>query len=198
MKYSPLIIGILSYHGDVIEHINTTNNALTKLKIKGLIKEVRTSQDLNGLSGLIIPGGESTVMHKLSIRNNIFEKIKKVPYIFGTCAGAIMLAKKIHHSAQDQKSFNLMDITIDRNSYGKQSDSFSTELICPIGKLKGIFIRAPRILSTGRKVKTLITFNGDIVACEEKVGYRYYLATCFHPELTTTIFHEYFIQKIIA
>lgn len=193
---TPLQIGVLAYHGDVIEHVDAANRSLINLKINGFVREVRTNGDLRDLSGLIIPGGESTVMHKLSVRNNIFEKIKQVSNIFGTCAGAIILAKKIHHPADCQQSLGLMDIEIDRNAYGKQTDSFETELITPMGNLKGIFIRAPKILHSGNQVKTLTELNGEIVACEQKVGNKYYLATCFHPELTSTLFHEYFIRKI--
>lgn len=198
MKLKSVIIGVLAYHGDVIEHIDAVNRSLLNLKIKGFVKEVRTTEDLRNLSGLIIPGGESTVMHKLCVRNNIFEKIKQIPNIFGTCAGAIMLAKKIFHPSQGQQSLNLMNMEIDRNAYGKQTDSFEAELITPMGNVKGIFIRAPRIVHTGSQVKSLAEFNGEIVACEQKAGRKYYLATCFHPELSTTIFHEYFIKKIIA
>lgn len=198
MKQKSVTIGILAYHGDVLEHKDALNRAFQNLNIKGFVREVRTGVDLQDLSGLIIPGGESTVMYKLSSVFNIFEKINKIPNIFGTCAGAIMLSKKIRHQAADQQSLGLMDIEIDRNAYGRQTDSFETGLITPLGNIKGIFIRAPRIVKTGTGVHSLVELKGEIVACEQRVGKKYYLATCFHPEMTTTKFHEYFIKKIIA
>src|SRR3989344_3748647 len=96
MKTS-LTIGVLAYHGDVIEHIIASRKALNNLHLKGDVVPVRTKSDIQNIKALIIPGGESTVLHKLAKREGIFEKMKKIPFVFGTCAGAIMLSKKIRH-----------------------------------------------------------------------------------------------------
>ena len=188
-------IGVLAYHGDVIEHITTANEAFQNLSLSVQIQEVRTKKDL-GIDGLIIPGGESTVLHKLSRREGIFELMKQIPFIFGTCAGAIMLAKKIYHKTSGQKTLQLMDIEVDRNAYGRQTDSFEKKVHTTLGDIKAVFIRAPRIITIGKNVKVLARDSKYIIACEEKCYEKFYLAACFHPELTTTVFHEYFFRRI--
>jgi len=200
-------IGILAYHGDVIEHFETTKKALKNLNLKAEVIFVRTKEDIQNLDAIIIPGGESTVLFKLSIREGIFEKIKSIKNIFGTCAGAIMLAKKIHHKTADQKTLELMDIEVDRNAYGRQTESFEEDIDSKIGKIHAVFIRAPRIINIGENVNVLAKNGNEIIACEQgkpvyAVGSRgkqgkYYLALCFHPELTTTKFHEYFIKNLV-
>jgi len=192
-----LLIGVLALQGGVTEHVATTTQALKNLKKNGEVILVRTKADLDKIEALIIPGGESTVLQKLCEREEIFEKMKTIPYLFGTCAGAIMLAKNVKNKALGQKTLTLMDIEIDRNGYGAQTDSFEETVQTPLGKIDAIFIRAPRIKNIGKNVKKLATLNNEIIACEESISNRYYLATCFHPELTTTKFHEYFIKKII-
>lgn len=190
-----LTIGVLAYHGDVFEHIEASKKALTNLQINGQVVAVRTKSDLAGLSALIIPGGESTVLHKLSVREGIFEELKKIKNIFGTCAGAIMLAKKIFHKSADQQTLELMDIEVDRNAYGRQTDSFEKEIQTSLGKINAVFIRAPKIISVGKNITVLARNNGDILACEQKTNHTFYLAACFHPELTSTKFHEYFFRN---
>lgn len=192
-----LSIGVLAFHGDVIEHIQALSEAAKKLKKDIKIVEVRAKEDLKGLKGLIIPGGESTTLYKLSIREGIFEDLKKVPAIFGTCAGAIMLAKQVLHKSLGQKTLELLDIEIDRNAYGRQTDSFTQKIETELGSIEAVFIRAPRIKKIGRGVKILAKNGDEVIACEERVGGNYYLAVCFHPELTTSVFHEYFLEKII-
>lgn len=189
-------VGVLAFHGDVSEHIQTLFNSSKNLKIKLNVIPVRTKKDLVNLDGLIIPGGESTTLYKLCEREGMFEDIKKIKAIFGTCAGAIMLAKNIHHKSADQKTLELMDIEIDRNAYGRQTESFETELETELGKIQAIFIRAPRITSIGKDVKVLAKQNGEVIACEQKDKTHFYLAACFHPELTTTLFHEYFLKNL--
>src|SRR4030095_3714732 len=117
-------VGVLAFHGDVIEHIDATEAAAKKLSLSCEIVQVRTKKDLEGLRALIIPGGESTNFYKLCLREGMLEDMKKVKNIFGTCAGAIMLAKKIHNIEEGQKTLELMDIEVDRNAYGRQADSF--------------------------------------------------------------------------
>ena len=90
-----------------------------------------------------------------------------------------------------------MNITIDRNAYGKQKDSFEQEIKTDLGKINAVFIRAPKIKSIGKEVQVLAKHKTEVLSCEQKVGSHYYLATTFHPELTSTIFHEYFLKQVI-
>ena len=192
----PLNIGVLAFHGDVDEHMQAVKKAAENLKLNVNILPVRTKQELNNLDALIIPGGESTTLQKLCERERIFEDLKKIKNIFGTCAGAIMLAKTIRHKMKGQKTLELMDIEIDRNAYGRQSESFEKIIETSLGVINAIFIRAPKIKNIGRDVRVLTKHKTEILACEHKVKNNYYLATCFHPELTSTIFHEYFLNRI--
>ena len=188
-------IGVLAFHGDVIEHIEALEQAKRKLNLAIEIVSVRTKESLNNLDALIIPGGESTTLYKLCEREDMWEMMKQIKNIFGTCAGAIMLAKKVRHKTSDQKTLELMDIEIDRNAYGRQIDSFDKNVDTKLGNIQAVFIRAPRIIKVGKNIKLLAKNEGEIIACEQNTGSRYYLAACFHPELTSTMFHEYFIKK---
>lgn len=201
-----IIIGVLALQGDVAEHIEAVKNAAVKLRENIAVVPVRVKKDLAGLSGLIIPGGESTTLHKLCQREGIFGEIKKVENIFGTCAGAIMLSKNAHNKIKDQRTLQLMDIEVARNAYGRQSDSFEANISTTLGAMHAMCIRAPKITRVGRNVRVLAQFNGEILACEEEVNpvrsvasngakRNYYLALAFHPELTTTLFHEHFLKK---
>lgn len=189
-------IGILAFHGDVTEHIETTKNAFQNLHLDIKIIPVRTKDSLSILDALIIPGGESTTLHKLCEREGMWEDMKQIKNIFGTCAGAIMLAKTVHHMTSDQKTLELMDIEIDRNAYGHQAESFEKDIKTSLGEIRTVFIRAPRIKRIGKGIRILASNKREVVACEQEADNNYYLATCFHPELTTTKFHEYFIKKI--
>ncbi|MDZ7586492.1 MAG: pyridoxal 5'-phosphate synthase glutaminase subunit PdxT [Patescibacteria group bacterium] len=192
-----LKIGVLAFHGDVIEHILVIRQAAKKLKINIEIIEVRVKADLAKVDGLIIPGGESTTLYKLCQREGMWGKMKQVKNIFGTCAGAIMLAKNVIHKEVGQQTLELMDIKVDRNAYGRQTDSFEKEMDTKLGRVEAVFIRAPRIKRVGTAVKVLARNGQEIVACEQYIGRKFYLATCFHPELTTTIFHEYWLKQIL-
>ncbi len=189
-------IGVLAFQGSVTEHISATKDAARRLGIDCHVAEVRLVDDLHGLQGLIIPGGESTTMYKLCEREGMLDAMRCVPAVFGTCAGAIMLAKRIHKEEAGQKTLALMDMEIDRNAYGTQSASFEEEIDTWLGRAKAVFIRAPKIKSVGPGVKTLAKRGDDIVACEQRAGSRFFLATCFHPELSTTIFHENFLRNL--
>lgn len=191
-----LKIGVLAFHGDVYEHIQATKKAAENLHLDIEVVPVHTKDLIDTLSALIIPGGESTTLYKLCEREGMWGKMKRIKNIFGTCAGAIMLAEVVHHKTPDQKTLELMDIEIDRNAYGRQTESFEKDVKTNLGNIRAVFIRAPRIKRVGQDVKILARNKGEIVACEQKKGNCYYLATCFHPELTSTIFHEYFIRKI--
>ncbi|MBI5452089.1 pyridoxal 5'-phosphate synthase glutaminase subunit PdxT [Candidatus Gottesmanbacteria bacterium] len=189
-------IGVLAFHGDVIEHIEATKQAAKNLHLNIKVIPVRTKESLHNLDALIIPGGESTTLHKLCEREDMWEDMKRIRNIFGTCAGAIMLAKMIHHKTPDQKTLERMDIEIDRNAYGRQTESFDKDVKTSLGNIHTVFIRAPRIKKVGKDVKILAKNEGETIACEQKIDNHYYLAACFHPELTSTIFHEYFLKKI--
>lgn len=191
-------IGVLSFHGDVIEHILAARKAAKKLKLDIEVVYVRTQKDLDNIGGLIIPGGESTTLYKLCLREQMWQKMKNLPYIFGTCAGAIMMAKKIYNQEKNQKTLGLMDIEIDRNAYGRQTESFETPISTVLGVINAVFIRAPKIKNIGKGVKIMAKLGKEVVACEQKTATAYFLAACFHPELTSTLFHQYFLQKIYS
>jgi len=187
-------IGVLALQGDFAEH-------RSMLKHIGVdAAEVRLPEHLAGLDGLIIPGGESTTIGKLAVAYNLMEPLKefgKNHAIWGTCAGAIFLSKDV---SRDQPLLGLMDIRVQRNAFGRQVDSFETDLeIEELMKATGtenpylaVFIRAPIIESVHGKAKVLSALDdGRIVAAQEG----HLLATSFHPELTTDPrFHEYFIS----
>jgi len=189
-------IGILAFHGDVIEHTEATKQAAANLHLDVEVIPVRSVDSIKQIDALILPGGESTTLYKLCERAKIWEKMKQINYIFGTCAGAIMLAKVVRHKMFDQKSLELMDIEIDRNAYGRQTDSFEKDVNTKLGPTHAIFIRAPKIGKVGKSVTILGKYNNQIIACEERVGEKYYLAVCFHPELSSPLFHEYFLRKV--
>jgi 5'-phosphate synthase pdxT subunit len=187
-------IGVLALQGDFAEHISM-------LKQIGVgTAEVRLPEHLNSLDGLIIPGGESTTIGKLAVAYDLMEPLKefgKNHAIWGTCAGAIFLSKDV---SRDQPLLNLMDIKVQRNAFGRQVDSFETDLeIEELMKATGtehpyhaVFIRAPIIESVHGKARVLSALeDGRIVAAQEG----HLLATSFHPELTADPrFHEYFIS----
>lgn len=171
---------------------------LRKLNVEA--SEVRLPEHLNGLDGLIIPGGESTTIGKLAVAYNLMEPLKQFGQrhaIWGTCAGAIFLSKDV---SRDQPLLGLMDIKVKRNAFGRQIDSFETDLDIPELKLAtgstlpyhAVFIRAPIIESVSGDAKILASVpDGRIVAAQQ----RHLLATSFHPELTgDTRFHEYFLS----
>lgn len=190
-------VGVLAFHGDVREHIEATIFAVKKLHASISVIPVRTKKELHTCLALIMPGGESTTLAKLSEREHMFEDMKRIPYLFGTCAGAILLAKHVLHKEPDQKTLQRMDIAVDRNAYGRQTESFEKSITTILGKVNAVFIRAPKITAVGKNVKILAKDDGEILACEETIGNQYFLATTFHPELTTSLFHEYFLQKFL-
>ena len=186
-------IGILALQGAFIEHANL----LSKIGVESI--EVRLPHHLSQIDGLILPGGESTTMGKLMIDFKLFNPIKEFGIsnpIWGTCAGAILLAKK---ADKKQPLLNLMDISVKRNAFGRQTESFQTPINIPViennsntNSFEAVFIRAPIIDSVEENVRILATLdNGNIIAAQQN----HLLATSFHPELTNdTRFHEYFIS----
>ena len=189
-------IGVLALQGDFAEHIAM----LKKLKVE--TSAVRLPEHLKGLDGLIIPGGESTTIAKVAVAYDLMEPLQifgQRHAIWGTCAGAIFLSKDI---SRDQPLLKLMDIKVQRNAFGRQIDSFETDLDIPEVKqatgtkedYHAVFIRAPIIESVSGDAKVLATVpDGRIVAAQQG----HLLATSFHPELTKdTRFHEYFLTLV--
>lgn len=188
------IIGILGMQGAIAEHQEILLQIPhTKTRI------VKTAKDLDCIDGLILPGGESTAIGKLldyfSLKEILQEKIISGLPVFGTCAGLILLAKNIEN--QTNTHLATMDITVKRNGYGSQLDSFSTNLLIPtIDKnmpIPLVFIRAPYITKTDKNVQILATLDNKIIAARQKNM----LVSSFHPELTNDLrFHQYFLSMI--
>ncbi len=185
-------IGVLALQGAFREHID----ALRKLGVETV--EVRLPGQLEGLDGLIIPGGESTAIGKLAVKYGLQDAIRRYVKaghaVYGTCAGMIMLSKDV---GRDQPLLSLMDIKVERNAFGRQLDSFETDLEIPaLGDepFPGVFIRAPRIESVGDDVEVLAKLeNGTPVAAREGNM----IVTAFHPELTDDLrWHRYFLSLI--
>jgi len=189
-------IGVLALQGDFAEHIVM----LKELGVETV--EVRLPRHLDGLDGLIIPGGESTTIGKLAVAYDLMEPLKTFGQrhaIWGTCAGAIFLSKDV---SREQPLLGLMDIKVERNAFGRQVDSFEAEL--DISELKqatgtdeafhAVFIRAPIIESVSGDAKIIASLSdGRIVAAQQG----HFLATSFHPELTgDKRFHEYFLSLV--
>ncbi len=181
-------IGILSLQGDVDKHLEATKKARENLGIECEILLVKTIDELDKVDGLIIPGGESTTLMKLLDKGGVVPKIKEIKNIFGTCAGAILLSKS---------HLNLMDFEIERNAYGSQLESFEENISTNFGEIRGVFIRAPKIKNIGNNVKVIANKGNGFFGIEEKKENKFYIALTFHPELTTTKFHEYFLRNII-
>jgi len=189
-------VGVLALQGDFEAH----EKALRRAGADTV--QVRTAEELNGLDGLVIPGGESTTMLKLLNYMDLKEPLRRFAQekpVFGTCAGAILLASDVSHPPQE--SLGLMDLSVERNAYGRQIDSRVAEVdpepdfaerTAP-GKLEAVFIRAPIIRRAGSGAKVLARYAGDPVLVEQG---RHLVAT-FHPELTADLrVHELFLQKL--
>ncbi len=184
-------IGVLALQGAVKEHIQ-------QIELLGHeAVAVKTSNDLRDIDGLILPGGESTTIGKMLERNDLLEPIKAMAQqgvpMFGTCAGLILLAKKIRNSKTSHLS--LMDVEVERNSFGRQVDSFEVPLSIPsIGdEITAVFIRAPHIVSIGEHVEILATYEERIVLARDGQ----FLGCSFHPELTDDVrILEFFIGMV--
>src|SRR5512143_2916149 len=187
-------IGVLALQGDFAEHIKMLK------RLKADTVEVRLPEQLQGLDGLIIPGGESTTIGKLAVAYGLMEPLRTFAQrhaVWGTCAGAIFLSKDVR---RDQPLLGLMDIKVERNAFGRQVDSFEADLDVPELKqatnstddYHAVFIRAPIIESVQGDAKVLASVpDVRIVAAQQG----HLLATSFHPELTDdTRFHEYFLS----
>ncbi len=189
-----LTIGVLALQGAFSKHIEM----LVSLNVKTI--EVRTPQDLEKCDGLIIPGGESTTILRQLNFIKLSEKLKDFAAqkpVFGTCAGLILMSREIVLS--DMQPFNLLDIKVERNAFGRQADSFITDVDIQFSQNKqpssfpALFIRAPRIKEYGENVEILAKFEDEAILVREG----HHLAATFHPELTQdTSIHRYFISLI--
>ena len=185
-------VGVFALQGDVREHLRT----LSSINVDAI--EVRNAADLASVDGLILPGGESTTISKLidifSLRKALTEFISSGKPVFGTCAGMIMLANEVLDAASGQRSLESIDISVRRNAFGSQLDSFESEVEFDGKPAKVAFIRAPIVERVGKGVEVLSTLpNGAVVA----VRSGNVLATSFHPELTgDNSVHEYFVAMI--
>ena len=196
-------VGVVAVQGAVTEHIDILRKAMKELKIDGSALPSRTTKDLDHVSGLVIPGGESTTISRLILDAEMQQKIimlaKKGIPILGTCAGAILLAKEGDEQVEQTKTnlLNLMEIKVNRNAYGRQVDSFEVDLqIEEIGKepFKGIFIRAPTIEKVWSPTRIWAKHEHTIVAAKKGNV----LALTFHPELGDDLrIHEYFLKLVL-
>jgi pyridoxal 5'-phosphate synthase pdxT subunit len=168
-------VGVLALQGDFEAH----RKALERAGAEAV--EVRTASDLDSIDGLVIPGGESSTILRLLGVENLFEALRefglKKP-LFGTCAGAILLARKVSNPAQ--ASLGLMDMEVERNAYGRQLDSHVARLHAEGGELEAVFIRAPIIRKLGASIRILASHNGDPVLVDDGR----HMAATFHPELS--------------
>ena len=186
-------IGVLALQGDFREHLEI----LHSIGVNPVA--VKSKEALDIVDGLIIPGGESTTIGKIMKEMGLFDDLKKkiedgLP-VFGTCAGMIVLAKNIS-GFPDQVRLEAIDITVERNSYGRQIESFETDIRIPVlgdKPFRAVFIRAPKVVEMGKEVEVLAYFNKDPVLLKQKNV----LVCSFHPELTIdSRIHRYFLEMV--
>jgi 5'-phosphate synthase pdxT subunit len=194
-KTSPLI-GVLALQGDFLEHRRALEGCGAQ------VLEVRTPQDLEAVRGLVIPGGESTTIGKLlqwtGLEEALRHRIQQGMPVYGTCAGAILLAKTIA-GREKAPQLGIMDIAVERNAYGRQLDSFEQSLTVHFNGIphvvSAVFIRAPKITAVGPSVEVLSTLNDTIVMAREN----HILVSTFHPELTPELaIHRYFVEQMVS
>jgi pyridoxal 5'-phosphate synthase pdxT subunit len=181
-------VGVMALQGNFEAH----RQAMSRAGARTI--EVRTAADMARCDGLILPGGESTTMLKLLDVENLFEPLREFAAnkpVFGTCAGAILLATEVSHPTQ--RSLALIDIAVERNGYGRQVDSRIARICAGADELEAVFIRAPIIRHAGPKAKVVATYQGDPVWVEQDR----HMVTTFHPELTAdTRVHGRFLSKL--
>jgi pyridoxal 5'-phosphate synthase pdxT subunit len=200
-------VGVLGIQGDIEENKTVAQEALIHSNVKGDVKFVRYAEEIEKIDGLILPGGESTVISTLAtIQGGILHTIKRriaegMP-VLGTCAGMIMLAKRAYDRVVGetrQQLLSNLDIVVERNAFGRQDDSFEAKLSIPIlGKnnkfFKGVFIRAPIVIEVGAAVDIIVKFNNRIVGVRQGNV----IGTSFHPELSgDDRIHRQFIKTVL-
>lgn len=197
-----LRIGVATIQGDFGEHMDVATRALGTLGLKGEVVPLRTEKDARTIDAAILPGGESTTISKLLVRFGAMPVLRRRVQeedfpVLGTCAGAILLAKEGDNQVArtDTELLAVMDMAVDRNAFGRQRESFETDLRLAgfAAPVHAVFIRAPAITRVWGTTRVLGTVGGKIVAAEE--GRR--LALAFHPELTPdTRVHEHFLRMV--
>jgi 5'-phosphate synthase pdxT subunit len=189
-----LQVGVLGIQGDIQEHLRIVEN------LGHRTIWIKNPEQLDSIQALIMPGGESTTMIRLMKVFSLWDRVKNKVHsgmpVFATCAGMVILSESIENYPH-QETMGLLPVRIERNGYGRQVDSFETEIEIPYiendRQLLAVFIRAPRIIGTHGSVDILATYKNDPVLVE----YKNILAASFHPELTDdTRIHEYFLRKI--
>jgi 5'-phosphate synthase pdxT subunit len=196
-------IGILAIQGDVEENLSATDLALSELGIKGRVTPVKYVDEISSIDGLILPGGESTVigtLAKLSGATQVIkDRVKQGMPVMGICAGMIMLATRAYDKIvgeTTQELLSILDITIERNAFGRQNNSFEAEMEIPlIGKEKfnGVFIRSPVVTEVKNSVDAIATLNNKIVGVKQGNV----IVTSFHPELSNDArFHKLFTSLV--
>ena len=182
-------VGVLALQGAFAAH----SDCLTSIGVQSI--EVRTPEQLSSVDALLMPGGESSTMSQLLESSGLFDPIAAriadgMP-VFGTCAGMILLASEILDGRSDQRNFSAIDISVRRNAFGRQVDSFEATIKSSVGDFHGVFIRAPRIERVGDQVEILGSINDEPVLVRQGNV----LAASFHPELSNDArLHEYFVS----
>ena len=182
-------VGVLALQGAFAAH----SDCLTSIGVQSI--EVRNPEQLSSVDALLMPGGESSTMSQLLESSGLFDPIASriadgMP-VFGTCAGMILLASEILDGRSDQRSFSAIDISVRRNAFGRQVDSFEATVNSSVGDFHGVFIRAPRIERIGKEVEVLGSINNEPVLVRQGNV----LAASFHPELSNDArLHEYFVS----
>jgi 5'-phosphate synthase pdxT subunit len=182
-------VGVLALQGAFAAH----SDCLTSIGVQSV--EVRTPEQLSSVDSLLMPGGESSTMSQLLESSGLFDsiaiRIKDGMPVFGTCAGMILLASEILDGRSDQRNFSAIDISVRRNAFGRQVDSFESTISTDVGDFQGVFIRAPRIERVGADVQVLGSIaNEPVLVRQGNV-----LAASFHPELSNDArLHEYFVS----
>ena len=182
-------VGVLALQGAFAAH----SDCLTSIGVQSI--EVRNPEQLSSVDALLMPGGESSTMSQLLESSGLFDPIATciadgMP-VFGTCAGMILLASEILDGRSDQRNFSAIDISVRRNAFGRQVDSFEATINSSVGDFHGVFIRAPRIERVGDQVEVLGSINDEPVLVRQGNV----LAASFHPELSNDArLHEYFVS----
>ena len=192
------LVGVLALQGDVAEHLA----ALAACDAEA--RRVRRPDDLDGLAGLVVPGGESTTIDTLSrrigLRNPLRRALADGLPAYGSCAGMILLADRLSDAAPGQQTFGGLDVTVRRNAFGRQVDSFETDLdLAGVGRVRGVFIRAPAVVDAGPGVTVLAVVDAPGAGRPQVVAVRQgaVLATAFHPEIGGDLrVHRHFLALV--
>ena len=187
------VVGVLALQGAFAAHAES----LTRVGAR--TAEVRTPAHLEGVDALVMPGGESSTMSNLLASSGLFdpiaERIADGMPVFGTCAGMILLSSEVLDGRDDQRCFSAIDISVRRNAFGRQVDSFETDIPTTVGMFHGVFIRAPRIERVGASVEVLGSLGDEAVLVRNESV----LAASFHPELAgDDRLHDYFVSTVLS